>query len=100
VVSGCACALPELVTALDRAILASDTALVQRLDAQLQEFIDWIVRFPVPVGVKTAAAERGVKTGPLAVPLPPGKDDILVEFKKWFGAWLPTIPKPEPHRKK
>jgi 4-hydroxy-tetrahydrodipicolinate synthase len=100
VVSGCACALPELLTALDRAILASDTALAARLDSQLQEFIAWIVRFPVPVGVKTAAAERGVKTGPLAVPLPPEKNDILIEFKKWFGAWLPSIPKPEPHRKK
>lgn len=99
-VSGVACALPELMTALDRAALASDTAGCARFDGMLQEFIAWIERFPVPVGVKTATAERGVKTGPLALPLPPEKDAMLVEFRKWFGQWLPGTPKPETRTRK
>ena len=99
VVSGCACALPELLTALDRAIMSSDGPAASRLESQLLEFIEWISRFPVPVGVKVAAGERGVKTGPLGVPLPPEKNAMLIEFKKWFGSWLTTIPKPEPRKK-
>jgi 4-hydroxy-tetrahydrodipicolinate synthase len=92
VVSGCACALPELLVALDQAIVAANADQATHLDNLLQEFIEWIRQFPVPVGVKVAAGERGVKTGPLSIPLPPAKDAILIEFKKWFGAWLANIP--------
>ena len=73
VVSGCACAIPEIVVAQN--------------DALLQEFIEQIERFPVPVGVKVATALRGLKTGPLAVPLDPAKAAMLEEFKSWFKTW-------------
>ena len=72
-VSGCACAIPEIV--------------VQGDDQLLQEFIDRIEPFPVPVGVKTATALRGLKTGPLAVPLDSAKIAMLEEFKIWFRNW-------------
>ncbi len=93
VVSGCACAVPELLAALDRA--PSDA-----LESQLMEFIERIDQFPTPVGVKVAAGLRKLKTGPLAVPLDREKCIILEEFKTWFAAWSKTLPPAGPEKRK
>jgi len=87
VVSGVACAVPELLLALERAILQNDEAEVARLDARLHEFLSRIARFPVPVGIKAALAVRGLKTGPLPAPLGPETQAALDEFREWFRAW-------------
>lgn len=100
VVSGCACAVPELVTALDRAVAAGDSARIATLEAQLREFLAWIERFPTPVGVKVASGLRGIKTGPLAVPLDPKKAAMLEEFKSWFRGWVKTLPKADATKRK
>jgi dihydrodipicolinate synthase/N-acetylneuraminate lyase len=71
IVSGVACAAPELLVALEQAIASTLPAQVERLDARLQEFIAWHDQFPTPVVIKTAARERGLKIGPLASPLGP-----------------------------
>jgi len=91
VVSGVACAVPELVLALDAAIQGGAEQKTARLEARLQEFIAWINRFPVPVGVREATAARGLKTGPLATPLGAGSRRKLDEFREWFTAWLPVV---------
>jgi 4-hydroxy-tetrahydrodipicolinate synthase len=91
VVSGCACAVPELLLGLDSAILASDVPRVDTLSRRLEEFIAWLDRFPTPVGVRAATLWRGVKTGGFGVPLPPAKARALVEFKEWFEGWLPAM---------
>jgi len=88
VVSGCACAVPELLLALDRAIQQRDGAEAERLNARLQEFLVRIERFPTPVGIKAALAVRGVKTGPLPLPLAHETQAALDEFREWFRAWL------------
>jgi len=80
VVSGCACAVPELVVALGR-------NPTDALAARLEEFIHRIEQFPTPVGIKAATALRGIKTGPLAIPLDPAKTAMLEEFKIWFSTW-------------
>lgn len=87
VVSGCACAVPELLLALDRAIQQRDEAEVERLNARLHEFLVRIERFPTPVGIKAALAVRGVKTGPLPIPLARETQAALDEFREWFRAW-------------
>ena len=89
VVSGCASAIPEVLLGLDGAIQSSDAVAVDRRQALLAEFIDWIERFPTPLGVRVAAEARGVKTGPPAVPLGPDKRKLLDEFREWFKGWLP-----------
>ena len=94
VVSGVACAVPELLMGLDRAICASDDAKVARLEARLQEFIEWLDRLPVPLGVKAATEMRGLSVGPPAVPLSGASLRVLEEFRAWFPAWL-TITKKE-----
>ena len=91
IVSGVACAVPELLVALDRAIQKNLAAAVERLDARLQEFLTWHDLFPTPVAVKIAAAERGLAVGPLAVPLAASSQKRLQEFREWFKSWLPKI---------
>lgn len=93
VVSGVACAVPELMLGLDGAIAAGAEEKVQRLEARLQEFIAWIDRFPTPLGVREAVALRGLETGPAAVPLGPEAQRQLGEFREWFKAWLPVVQK-------
>jgi 4-hydroxy-tetrahydrodipicolinate synthase len=93
IVSGVACAVPELLVALDRAIKDNRVNETERLDAKLQEFIDWHDRFPTPVAIKIAAGERGMKIGPLAVPLGSTGQKRMEEFREWFRSWLPEVQK-------
>lgn len=91
VVSGVACAIPELLLGLDRAICAGSEEKVGRLEARLQEFIGWLNQLPVPMGIKAATELRGLKVGPPAVPLSPKSQRVLQEFKEWFQSWLPQV---------
>jgi dihydrodipicolinate synthase/N-acetylneuraminate lyase len=91
IVSGVACAVPELLVALEQAIAKNLPAQVACLDARLQEFIAWHDQFPTPVVIKTAARERGLNIGPLASPLGPAAERRLDEFRAWFRAWLPEV---------
>ncbi len=90
-VSGVACAVPELMARMDRAIREGHTELATRLNARLQEFIDHIVLFPAPVGIKEAVKQRKIKTGVLASPLGEGGERKLSEFHRWFQEWLPVV---------
>jgi dihydrodipicolinate synthase/N-acetylneuraminate lyase len=90
-ISPVACAVPELVTALACAIGAGDQARVAGLEHALCEFLQWSAQFPSPAAVKTAAAVRGVKTGPLLAPLAPQKQALLDRFRSWFKDWLPAM---------
>jgi len=87
VVSGCACAAPELMLALDRAITAGSTDVAARLDARLAEFIAWTRCFPAPVAIREALAVRGISVGPHAAPLGPEGQAKLGEFREWFRGW-------------
>jgi len=90
-VSGVACALPEMVTALDLAITAANTAKVALLENRMQEFIARIDRFPTPMGVREAVAARGLTIGPLAVPVSAAMAQEAAEFREWFRPWLEEV---------
>jgi 4-hydroxy-tetrahydrodipicolinate synthase len=92
-----ACAVPELALAHHEALAAGRGEHAARIVAMLDEFTTWIREFPSPVGVKTAVALRGVKTGPLPIPLTPQKQRRLEEFRAWFAAWLPVAKKNHAH---
>jgi dihydrodipicolinate synthase/N-acetylneuraminate lyase len=96
-VSAAACAVPELVMALDRAITEAQTGEIDKLDSALQEFLDWEARFPQTTVVKVATGLRGLKTGPVSVPLSPAKVRLLAEFRQWFQSWLPDVKKMSAH---
>ena len=91
VVSGVACVAPELMLGLDYAMARNDAQRMALLESKLQEFIQWIDRFPVPVGLKIAAAERGMKMGPCALPFSPETKRAEQEFREWLRGWLPTM---------
>jgi len=88
VVSGVACAAPELLLELDRAIARHDEAETARLDVRLHEFLARMECFPTPVAIKAALETRGIKTGPPAVPLARETQAALNDFQEWFRGWL------------
>ncbi len=91
VISGVCCGLPELMLALNRAIVESNAAKRDQLQARLVEYIGWLDRFPVPIGVRETVALRGMKVGPQAIPFSPAAARTMDEFREWFMAWLPEI---------
>lgn len=91
VISGVACAVPELMLGLDRAIRSGDLAKTQTLGKRLQELIARIDALPAPIGVREATRLRGVKIGPHAVPPGPESQRRLAEFAEWFPAWLAAV---------
>lgn len=90
-VSGIATAVPELIVALHRALNQHDEPRVLNLESHLHQFIEWIERFPVPVGISAAVEARGLNVGPPAIPLTAVQDDDLEAFKTWFKNWLPHV---------
>ena len=97
VVSAAACAAPELTMALNAAIAAGDEPAVSGLEGRRQELLSWLDRFPVPVGIKTAVAARGITTGELPVPLSAAKRQCLEQFREWFKVWFPASKKLASH---
>jgi 4-hydroxy-tetrahydrodipicolinate synthase len=89
-ISGAACALPELLTGLYR-------TQADNLDARLQEFVDWAERFPAPVAIKRAVELRGQKAAPPLTPLAAETARMLAEFTTWFSGWLPQAKKAAAH---
>ncbi len=88
VISGVAGAVPELVTALERAIRTSNQSEADRLERRMAEFLAWRHEFPEPAILKVAVELRGIKTGGLSVPLSSNRQKRLQEFREWFPRWL------------
>ena len=91
VVSGIASALPELLLAIERAVSGNMNQTIDRLQNRLLEFIGWIDRLAVPVGIKEAATLRGLKLGPHAIPPSAEQRLVLDSFREWFTGWLPAV---------
>ena len=88
-ISGVASVIPELMVAIDRLAHAGEDTSV--LDAQVAAFADRAMAFPFPIGLREAAAVRGLKAGPNATPL--GREECvrMEEFRGWFREWLPEV---------
>jgi len=91
IVSGVAAAIPELIVAIDEAFRKSKLDRAQQLNVHLQEFIDWLDKFPATVGIKQAAASRGWKHDQFAVPLDERTAETLSAFRQWLHPWIPMI---------
>jgi dihydrodipicolinate synthase/N-acetylneuraminate lyase len=97
IISPSACAVPELLTGLVRAVSAKDQLWADALNARLIEFIEWTDRFPFPTAIKCAVALRGQKSAPPLVPMAPETRQFLAEFSTWFSGWLPPTNKAAAH---
>jgi 4-hydroxy-tetrahydrodipicolinate synthase len=81
VISSSACAVPELLAGLAR---TKD----DRLQARLNEFLDWAEQFPFPTAIKRAVELRGQKSAPPLTPLAPETRQAVTEFSTWFVEWV------------
>jgi 4-hydroxy-tetrahydrodipicolinate synthase len=97
IVSAAANAVPELVRSLDCAVRTGKREEAAGLDAMLQEFHAWTSRFAQPVILKVAAEMRGIKVGPLPVPVSAERGRLLDQFREWFRGWLPVMKKLSAH---
>jgi 4-hydroxy-tetrahydrodipicolinate synthase len=93
IISAAASAAPELLRALDCALRNGNEADAMGLDAMLAEFHVWMSQFAQPVVLKVAAELRGIKVGPLPVPVSEERQRVLEEFRCWFRNWLPILKK-------
>jgi len=91
VISAAACAVPELMVALDGALKLDQQQRVARLQAILAEFLDWLTTLPPSAVIKEAVRQRKLKAGVFGTPLGPEEERKLGEFRGWFRAWLPGV---------
>lgn len=91
IVSGIAAAVPELIVAIDRAIKTDDHSRAERLNERLQEFVNWIERFPPTNGIKQAAVARGWKLNHFPFRFDDDTQAELAGFHHWLREWLPLV---------
>jgi 4-hydroxy-tetrahydrodipicolinate synthase len=90
-VTGLACALPELMVKLDKAIRDRDPARVEKLEPFIHEFLSWFDRFPCPMVIKEAVKLRKINAGVHATILGEHLSHELTAFGGWFKDWLPGV---------
>ncbi len=91
IVSGIAAAIPELLVGLERAVLNGDIGKADRLNGRLQEFVEFVDRFPATVAIKQAAVARGWSLNQLAVPFDDDMSADVIAFHQWLRGWLPPV---------
>jgi 4-hydroxy-tetrahydrodipicolinate synthase len=91
IVSGVAAAVPELMIALDRAIMSGDPHAAIRIEQLLLEFLNWVDRFPATVAIKQAAAFRGWKLDHASFVFDEQTQSDVGAFREWLGRWLPRV---------
>jgi dihydrodipicolinate synthase/N-acetylneuraminate lyase len=84
VISGCACGIPELIAAIDRAATRGDKELLARRGALLDAFIQKIDAFPTPFGIQLTLAARGFPRAVPPLPIGPAAQAQASEFAEWF----------------
>ncbi|MBI5084739.1 MAG: dihydrodipicolinate synthase family protein [Acidobacteria bacterium] len=89
VISGVACVLPELITAMFASIAGQNGELLAVLGGRLDVFIQHLNLLPVPWGLKIAGECRGLAPATFAMPLSPRRQQQIKEFTEWFQAWWP-----------
>jgi 4-hydroxy-tetrahydrodipicolinate synthase len=87
-ISGVAGCCPELLVALVKNFNEGKTDEVTRLQARLDELIARLSVFPTPWGIRIALQARGIETGPLPLPVTPGRRSQIEAFQSWFTRWI------------
>jgi 4-hydroxy-tetrahydrodipicolinate synthase len=87
-ISGVAGCCPELLVALVRSFRDGRVDDAARLQRQLDELIARLSGFPTPWGIRIALEARGLRTGPLPLPLTPARREQIGSFQRWFAEWI------------
>lgn len=96
VVSGVACALPEVICELYTSRHESGSARFRRASQLIDEFIARLELFPTPWSLKWAVEARGVLAATFSQPLTPHRLAQGKEFAEWLERWLPSAVTREP----
>ena len=88
VVSGVACTLPELMTALFASQPGSEDFARHR--QVLEEFIPHLGTLPTPWGLKVTSAVRGFTRESYPFPLSEERTAEVDDLRTWFTEWLPA----------
>jgi dihydrodipicolinate synthase/N-acetylneuraminate lyase len=91
VISGIACAVPELLVALERVSRSGTLASGVQLRRYLAQVIGAVDQFPAPVAIREALCLRKMKPGLHAVPFSVEGEDAIRQFREWFPAWLKEV---------
>jgi 4-hydroxy-tetrahydrodipicolinate synthase len=89
VISGVACAIPELILAVYRERAALDSPSFQATSQLLNQFIEQLDQFPTPWGIKWAVQARDVIPATFAQPITPERLAQGNQLMAWLGEWLP-----------
>jgi 4-hydroxy-tetrahydrodipicolinate synthase len=88
VISGVACAVPELTLALYKQGEQDESAAFARATQALDELIAQLGGFPTPWGIKWIAQARGILQTTFPLPNSPARMAQGREFERWFQAWF------------
>lgn len=91
VVSGVACALPELILSFFEYPVASQE--FNEAQSVLAEFIEHLNTLPTPWGLKVASAARQIAGGEYPWPLSPAREVEVEALHLWFSDWFSTSSK-------
>ena len=90
-ISGTSGAFPELILATANAARAKDQGALAVLQPLLRELFAQMSVFPTPWAIRIALEARGLPTGPLPLPLSPGRKAQKAAFIQWVPGWLARV---------
>jgi len=89
VISGVACALPELILELYGQHPQTDAERFDTAAKLLTEFIEQLDTFPTPWGLKWMLEARGVLEATFSLPVTQHRLEQSKAMKQWLSTWLP-----------
>lgn len=90
-ISGLAGFCPELLVALVDAARAGRTARTAELFGLLQSVITRVSALPTPWGIRVGLAARGIRTGPLPLPLSSRRTEQVESLLGWLPSWYERV---------
>ena len=90
VVSGVACAMPEVILALYGELERTESAEFATASRLLNEFIEQLDAFPTPWGLKWMVEARGIVDAAFSQPVTEHRIEQSRKMIGWLEAWLPT----------
>jgi 4-hydroxy-tetrahydrodipicolinate synthase len=87
VVSGIACFVPELIAAVYRSYRKNDEKRARICQDTVDRVIEYLVRLPIPWGVRVGLETRGIPNGPMHVPPSPQRRVQMDEMAGWLIRW-------------
>jgi dihydrodipicolinate synthase/N-acetylneuraminate lyase len=91
IVSGVAAAVPELMVALEKAVVSGHHQRIQLLDNHLGQFLKYLDQFPATIAIKQGAVARGWKQDHAALPFDAETLAAISDYRRWFEQWLPSV---------